>query len=187
MFNDNKNILISNFKLKDNTPQYSVQNWTGETCIRSTGVQYFQIEFDISLNQRDRLDLQQFIIQHKNGKPFDMSIGWFSKYSGSQKTSVLATVAAAVSATNITCGTNSIEIGSYIQFKNHKKIYQVLANNGTQLTIFPSLIKPVQIGEEIIFNNIIGSWLLNVPSDGLQIPSTNLIQMSFQATENIRG
>lgn len=62
--------LISDFIVSDVQPLYSNQANSGRLITRSTGIQYFRIEFTITLKTSDRLLLQQFLAQQSQGNHF---------------------------------------------------------------------------------------------------------------------
>jgi len=184
MFN---NALISGFVLSDNRPQYQTQTWSGETLTRMVGVQYFTLTFKVTVNKKDRAELANFYGQYGSGKPFDMSLGWWGQYNGTQTTTVQATAAAAAGASSVTASRNTLEVGSLIQFNGHKKLYRITANNGYTISIYPGLIRAIQTSEVIKFDNLQGSFVLNPQNSVYELPSTNVMEITINATENIRG
>lgn len=186
-FNMLDNAIISEFVLNDNIPQYLNQTWTGEQITRVVGTQYFSITFKATMNKQFRAEIANFYAQYAQGKPFDMSLGWWGKYTGNQNAGVQATAARTAGATSIAVNSNSLEVGSIIQFNGHKKLYRVIANSGTTMTIFPGLIKNIQLGEVIKYDNLSGSFVLTPQNAVYSFPGTNLIEVTIQATENIRG
>lgn len=181
------NATISEFVLSDNVPLFQQKIWTGEQITRVVGTEYFSISFKVTMNKQYRAQLANFYAQYAQGKPFDMSLGWWGKYVGNQNAGVQATAARAAGATSIAVNSNSLEVGSLIQFNGHKKLYRVIANTGTTMNIFPGLIKNIQLGEVIKYNNLSGSFVLTTQNAQFSFPSTNLIEVTIQATENVRG
>ncbi|EOU9592077.1 hypothetical protein ACOJEA_004777 [Klebsiella aerogenes] len=181
------NALISDYMLTDNVPQYQNQTWAGETITRIVGTQYFSLSFKVTMNKKYRAELSNFYAQYASGKPFDMSLGWWSKYEGTQTAAVQTTAARTAGATSIAVNSNRLEVGSLIQFGGHKKLYRVVANTGTVMTIFPGLIKNIQLGENIKFDNIQGSFILTPNQSAYNLPSTMVMEVTITATENIRG
>ncbi|MEG3135667.1 hypothetical protein SC206_19090 [Rouxiella sp. T17] len=180
------NIKIDTFVLTDNAPLFSNQSWTGELITRSTGVQYYSISFQVNLHTRSRQELQQFIAQYGQGAPFEMSLGWYSTYTGAQTGAIAASKAAGANTYQISVAAgNKIEVGSIIQFTNHKKLYKVIANTGSVLSIFPNLKQPVQVGENIKYNALTGMFKLQMDNNAYATPSENLIQMTFKAIEDV--
>jgi hypothetical protein len=55
------------------------------------------------------------------------------------------------------------------------------------ITIFPGLIKNIQLGEVMKYDNIQGSFILTPQNAAYQMPSTNIMEVTINATENIRG
>ncbi|HCA3847275.1 TPA: hypothetical protein MPJ73_004148 [Enterobacter hormaechei] len=181
------NTLISEFTLTDNIPQFQNQTWTGETITRVVGSQYFTLSFKVTLNKMNRAELANFYALYGQGRPFDMSLGWWSQYSGTQASQVQATAARAAGATSIAVNANTLEVGTVVQFNGHKKLYRIIANTGNVITIFPGLIKNIQLGELVKYDNIQGSFILTPQNAAYQMPSTNIMEVTINATENIRG
>lgn len=181
-----KNVSISDFTLQDQSPQYSNQSWTGALIQRSTGVQWYDYQFTLSFNQKDRLEVLAFLAQYRQGKPFQMSMGHLSQYNGSQSGTVTSKVA--VNRGLYKVQTNlpqTLEVGAMIQFANHKKLYTVVQNTGTELSLFPALQANVQLGETIFYNGLVIEGTL-APDNEYQMPVTNLVQMQFKCHEVVR-
>ncbi len=181
------NALISDFMLSDNIPQYQNQTWSGETITRMVGVQYYSVSFKVTLNRKTRAELANFYALYAQGKPFDMPLGWWGSYVGSHTGAIQATAARSVGATSIAVTQNTLEVGSLVQFNGHKKLYKVVGNNGFTLTIFPGLTRPIQTSEVLNYDNLQGSFILTPQNSTYQYPSTNVMEVTIQATENIRG
>lgn len=141
------NALISEFMLTDNIPQYQNQTWTGETITRVVGSQYFTLSFKVTLNKMNRTELANFYALYGQGRPFDISLGWWSDYNGTQASQVQATAARAAGATSVAVNANTLEVGTVVQFTGHKKLYRIIANTGNVITIFPRLIKTSNLGK----------------------------------------
>jgi hypothetical protein len=41
-------VKVTNFIFKNNEPMYSNTSWTGQRIMRSTGIQYYQIQFTLN-------------------------------------------------------------------------------------------------------------------------------------------
>lgn len=181
------NALISDFILTDNVPQYQNQTWSGEVITRIVGTQYFSLSFKVTLNKQYRAELMNFYALYSNGRPFEMPLGWWSTYNGSQTGNVQITAARSAGSTSLAVNNNNLEVGSIIQIGGTKKLYRVIANSGSTMTIFPALLSNVQAGSNINYDNLQGSFVLTPQNSSYQMPSTNVIEVTIQATENIRG
>jgi len=181
------NALISDFMLTDNIPQYQNQTWSGETITRVVGVQYYSVSFKVTMNKKKRAELSNFYAQYAQGKPFDMPLGWWGSYTGSFSGTIQVTAAAAAGATTIAVTQNTLEVGSLVQFNGHKKLYKVVGNNGFSITLFPGLTRAIQTSEVLNYENLQGSFILTPQNASYQYPSTNVMEVTIQATENIRG
>ncbi|EHK6423934.1 hypothetical protein QYN36_003038 [Salmonella enterica] len=177
------NIKLSDFTLSSKSPQYSNQSWTGAVIQRSTGVQWYTFNFTLNFNQRDRQEVLAFIAEYSQGKLFTIPLGHLSTYKGKQS--------GAVSSKNdvrrgvykfTTASAQQLEVGTMIQFGNHKKIYQIVANTGTEVSIFPALQANVQANETVFYNGLVIEARLDVDND-FQMPVTNLVAITFKCTE----
>ncbi|EEY3971021.1 hypothetical protein EEA49_22770 [Escherichia coli] len=179
-------IKLTDFTLVDKSPQYSNKSWTGQIIQRSTGVQYYEFSFVLNFNKDLYPEVNKFISLYKQGRPFQMSMGHFSKYLGKQ-TGALA-VKSAVSKGVYkfqTTAANKLEVGTMIQFANHKKLYSVIANDGTTVSIFPALQANIQANETVNYNALIIEGTL-LPDNDYQVTSTNIMQIQFKCQEVIR-
>lgn len=181
-----KNIKISDFTLQSKSPQYSNQSWTGQVIQRSTGVQWYTFNFTLNFNQRERIEVQSFIAQYQQGKPFTISLGHMATYNGKQKNPVYVKSPVAKGIYKFTTTASQVlEVGAMIQFGNHKKLYSVVANNGTTISIFPALQANIQANEPVLYNGLVIEAILDVDND-YQMPVTNAVSMKFKCTEVVR-
>lgn len=179
-----QNIKITGFQLASTEPMYSNRAWNGSLITRSTNIQYYTIQFTLNFNQKDRGEVLQFVSQYSQAKPFTMDLGYLSRYTGSQTAAVSATAVAAVGTYQVLTNQNSLEVGTLVQFQNHAKIYRVIANNGTTVSLFPNLRQQVNTGEAMKFNNLQGQFVLDIDNDySMQVQTSMSIQL--KATEYI--
>lgn len=176
-------IKVSNFQIKSTEPLYSNTSWTGQRIIRSTGIQYYVISFQLSFREDERNEVQAFIAQYSQGKPFTISLGHLSKYVGNQVGALTATNLANKGTRVVNC-TNNLAIGELVQFSNHSKIYRVLERNDTSITLFPALQNTVQANEVINYNNIMIEAVLD-PDNDFTMTVANVMNLQLKATENI--
>ncbi|MDH6161144.1 hypothetical protein M2354_000799 [Leclercia adecarboxylata] len=176
------NIKISDFKLQSTEPAYSNKSWTGAQIRRSTGIQYYQISFNLQFNQADRQEVLNFIAQYSQGRPFITDLGYYSQYTGNQFNTVSSTATVNKGGTVIPCNNNVLEVGTLVTFQNSTKIHRIIANTGTSITVFPALRQNVQAGEVIRYQGITGAFIIDVDCD-LNLQSTNIISLQVKATE----
>lgn len=178
--------LISGFTVTDIQPQYKNQANSGRLITRSTGIQYFQVQFQVNVSISDRLQFQQFLAEYSQGKAFAMSLGYYSTYTGIQ-TGTIATIGSSVPGMNkVQLPTaTKLEKGTLIQFSGHKKIYRILDNTSGVLTVFPNLRQPVQKSETVTYKDIQGTFILNMDKNQYEYKSEQVIQTQFTAIEDI--
>jgi len=176
------NIKISDFQLQSIEPSYSNKSWTGAQIRRSTGIQYYQLTFNIQFNQADRQEVLNFIAQYSQGKPFSTDLGYYSQYTGNQFATVSSTATVNKGGSVIPCTSNMLEVGTLVTFQNSTKIHRIIANTGTSITVFPALRQNVQAGEVIRYQGITGTFIIDIDCD-LNLPSKNIMNLSIKATE----
>lgn len=176
------NIKISDFQLQSIEPSYSNKSWTGAQIRRSTGIQYYQLTFNIQFNQADRQEVLNFIAQYSQGKPFSTDLGYYSQYTGNQFSTVSSTATVNKGGSVIPCTSNVLEVGTLVTFQNSTKIHRIIANTGTSITVFPALRQNVQAGEVIRYQGITGTFIIDIDCD-LNLPSKNIMNLSIKATE----
>ena len=177
------NVKITNFQHTSVEPIYSNQTWTGQRIMRSTGIQYYKCSFSLSFNPSAMGEVRSFLAQYAQGQPFTFSLGYAGTYYGIQTGSVTST--ALVNKGNMVIPTNNnLEIGTWVQFSNHNKIYRVRDRTSTSITIFPVLQNTVQASEVIKYNNLMIELVLD-PDNDYTMPVANIINLNLKATENI--
>jgi hypothetical protein len=176
------NIKISDFKLQSTEPAYSNKSWAGTQIRRSTGIQYYQISFNLQFNQADRQEVLNFVGQYSQGKPFAFELGYFSQYTGKHIGTVSSTATVNKGGTVIQCNSNVLEVGTLVTFQNSTKIHRIIANSGTSITVFPALRNNVQAGEIIRYQGISGTFIIDVDCN-LDLQSTNIMSLQVKATE----
>lgn len=178
------NIKINNVTLSSTEPRYSNESWTGAMITRSTGIQYYNIQFGLSFNQKDVAEYHAFVSQYSQGKPFAMALGHLSTYKGSQVGAVSATSPAAKGTYQVSTTANTLEIGTLIQFSNHRKIYRIIGRTGNTIQLFPNLRANVQTNETIRYTSIEGEFVL-LPDNEYQLPISNVMSVQLTARENL--
>lgn len=178
------NIKVTDFTIKSNEPMYSNQALSGQRIVRSTGIQYYQIQFQLNWNIKDLGEVNNFLAQYSQGKSFTMSLGSMGTYRGTQTGSLTASAQANKGASVINTSTNKLAVGELIQFTNHKKIYRIIARTGTSITVFPNLQNVVQSSELIIYDNLMITAQLD-PDNDYSLPVGQLMSIKLKATEVI--
>lgn len=178
------NIKTTGFQLSSTEPMYTNRSWNGALITRSTNIQYYNIQFTLNFNQKDHLEVQQFLAQYSQGRPFTMDLGYLSRYKGIQVAALSTTTTSPAGTYQVNTQPNNLEVGTLIQFANHSKIYRVIANTGTLLSLFPNLRAQVNTGETIKYNNIQGQFVLD-PDNDYQIQVQNVMSIQLKATEAI--
>ena len=178
------NVKVTNFQIKSVEPIYSNQTWTGQRILRSTGIQYNQISFSLNFNPSALNEVNSFLAQYSQGKPFTLGLGIAGVYYGEQSGALNANASAAKGTRIITTNPNQMAIGEMIQFTNHKKLYRIIDRTDTTLTIFPVLQNTVQASETIFYNNLIIEAVLD-PDNDYTMPVGNIMNVNLKATENI--
>lgn len=177
-------IKVSGVTLNSVQPMYEHQLWTGQKLQRATGIQYYEVEFTLTYNIKDRRQVDNFISTYSLGKPFPMDLGHLSKYTGTQTGAVSSTNAVAAGSIQITTNSQLLGVGDMVQFTNHTKIYRIIDRTNTSITVFPALRSSVQAGEIIKYNNIQLTAVLDADNE-YKTPITNVVTLKLKATENL--
>lgn len=179
-----QNIKITNVSLSSTVPQYSQRAWSGVELRRSVGIQYYKLDFTLNFEIKNRGEVLAFIAEYQQGKPFTLSLGHLSLYTGVQTGAVSVSSAAAKGTMIVNVSTNNLEKGTLIQFAGHKKIYQIIDKTSTSITVFPQLRQQVSINESVVYNNLMIEARLDVDQDfGMNISNVTSVQLA--ATENL--
>ncbi|GAB6015554.1 MAG: hypothetical protein Lm2023SU_19120 [Serratia ureilytica] len=176
------NIKINGVTVSSTEPRYSNRSWTGVEVTRSTGIQYYKLEFTLTFKQQSIAEYNSFVAEYSRGKPFTFSLGHMGIYKGSQTGAVSASATAVKGSYQITSTANTLEIGSLIQFTNHSKIYRIIGRAGNVLQLFPNLRENVQTGETIFYNNLQGTFTLDIDNE-YKVPVNNIMSVNLKATE----
>ncbi|ROP61611.1 hypothetical protein EDF81_0082 [Enterobacter sp. BIGb0383] len=177
-------IKVNNFQIKSTEPIYSNQSWTGQRIIRSTGIQYYQIQFQLSFNIKERAEVTKFIAEYSQGKPFQMSLGHLSTYTGTQTGAVTVQTSVNKGSMIIPVSTNTLAVGEWIQFTNHKKIYRIVEQSASSITIFPALNSSVQASEPLFYDNLVIEAVLDTEND-YSMPVETVSVLQLKAMEHI--
>ncbi|TWY28635.1 hypothetical protein [Serratia marcescens] len=176
------NIKINGVSVSSTEPRYSNRSWTGTEVTRSTGIQYYKLEFTLTFKQQSLAEYQAFVAEYSRGKPFTFSLGHMGVYKGSQSGAVSASAQALKGSYQVSSTANTLEIGSLIQFTNHSKIYRIIGRAGNVLQLFPNLRENVQTGETILYNNLQGTFTLDIENE-YKVPVNNIMSVNLKATE----
>ncbi|EPA2040083.1 hypothetical protein ACQ092_000286 [Escherichia coli] len=177
-------IKVTNFQIKSTEPIYSNQTWTGQRIMRSTGIQYYQIQFTLNFNPASLNEVNSFLAQYAQGKPFTMSLGLAGTYYGKHTGAVTATALTKPGNMVVPISTNTLAVGEWVQFSNHNKLYRIVERTSTSITIFPALQNTVQASEALKYNNLMIEAVLD-PDNDYSLPIGNIMNITLKATENI--
>ncbi|WP_312228999.1 hypothetical protein [Pseudescherichia sp.] len=178
------NVKVNNFQYKSVEPVYSNQSWTGQRIMRSSGIQYYQIQFQLNFNVEHIGEVNAFLAEYSQGKPFTLSMGHISTYRGGMVGALTSQGSSSKGTKLITTNSNAMAVGELIQFSNHKKIYRIVDRTDTSLTIFPALQNTVQPYELITYNNLMIEAVLD-PDNDYSMTVGKLMSITLKATENI--
>jgi len=178
------NVKVTNFQIKSTEPIYSNQTWSGQRLLRSTGIQYYQIQFTLNFNPTSFSEVNNFLAQYAQGKPFTLSLGIAGTYYGTQTGALTSTALINKGSMLIPTSTNTLAVGEWVQFSNHNKLYRIAERTNSSITIFPALQNTVQASEVIKYNNLIIEAVLD-PDNDYTMPISNIMNITLKATENI--
>ncbi|HAV1973403.1 TPA: hypothetical protein JG946_003763 [Enterobacter hormaechei subsp. steigerwaltii] len=178
------NIKITDVSLSSTVPQYSQRSWTGTELRRSVGIQYYTLKFTLNAEIANRQEIQAFIAEYQQGKPFTLSLGHMATYNGTQTGAITVSTATSKGSLIVPVSTNTLRVGDLIQFTNHKKLYQVMEKTSTGITVFPQLRQNVQANEAVVYNNLVIEARLDVDQT-FDMGVSMVTSVQFNATENL--
>lgn len=183
----NTNVKLTDVKLTSNAPFFGNRAVSGKYQRRYTGIQYYSLDFSANYMSNDTSIVQNFIAKHMYGRPFEFNISYAGQYTGTARGSVKSTQTLQPGARQVVVNgfTGTLEAGTIIQFENHKKLYTVTEDvvSGKPMKLFPALIKNVQNGETVKYQNPRGEFILT--NDSIPYDLKSISKISFTATENI--
>lgn len=184
---DNKEVLITDVKVKSNAPYFSNRSASGKYQKRYLGVQFFELTFNVQYQAEKINEIKRFVAMYQHGRAFEFPMSYATEYNGSVQGVVSSVSNVLPGGRIIKLGvfTGTLEAGTIIQFQNHKKLYTVQEDvrSGGDLKVFPALMGTVQAGEQITYRSPKGNFVLTNESYDFDIKS--LSQISFKATEKI--
>lgn len=182
-----EDVKITDVKLSSNAPYFSNRSVSGRYQKRYLGVQFFELELTLNYMEKDTSKVKRFLALHQQSQPFEFDLSYYARYEGSVQGLLQTGQAAAPGSRLIKLGVfnGTLEAGTTIQFQNHSKLYTVTEDvkTGGTLKIFPSLRGQVQLGEQILYKNPKGKFILT--NEKLDFDIKNISTMKIKATEVI--
>ena len=122
-----KNIKITDFTLKSKQPFFKAQSISGKFQRRFTGIHFYEAEFTANFMAQDINEVKEFVARHLFGRPFNVPLSYFSKYTGDVRQMVTAAAGTARGGRKVRISnfTGTLKAGTIVQFENHKKIYTI--------------------------------------------------------------
>lgn len=182
-----KNIKISDFVLKSKQPFFSAQSISGKFQRRFTGIQFFEGEFTANYMAEHINEVKEFIAKHIFGRPFNIPLSYYTKYTGDVKDMVTVSVNSSKGGRKVTLSNfaGTLKAGTVIQFENHKKLYTItedVKGNG-EMKLFPNLRQNVLAGEVVKYQNPEGEFVLK--TDDINFSIAQIGKMKFEFVENV--
>ncbi|MDA3133461.1 hypothetical protein [Atlantibacter subterraneus] len=184
IFNHSK--LKIGASVKSVAPFFQNKNANGSVTRRFPGIQYYQLDMDVSFQAEDQYLFEQWLAEYRYGKPFTFSLSRSvnMKYRGKQTTAI-STTTAPTAGGRVVGMSAELEPGTKFNFQNHPKVYEIVNYDratGTA-TIFPNLRQQVQAGEIIRYQN--PALTLMLTTGTVDIPLTQIVQLKLETTEAI--
>jgi len=182
--------IFNNSKIKVGAAVKSVapfihnKNANGSVTRRFPGIQYYQMDLDISFQAEDQNLFDQWLAEYRYGKPFTfpLSRSVNMKYRGKQTTAITTTTASTAGG-RVVGMSAQLEPGTKFTFQNHLKVYEIVSYDSTAktATIFPNLRQQVQAGEFVRYQNPVLTLMLTTGT--IDIPLSQIVKLSLDATE----
>ncbi|MDF2784219.1 MAG: hypothetical protein K0S95_754 [Pantoea eucrina] len=177
-------VKITNFQLKSTQPLYSNTSWTGQRIMRSTGIQFYELQFQLNFTKQAWPEVQNFLAKYSQGGAFTIPMGFLGTYYGEQSGSLTSTSVVPAGSRVVTTNTNKMAVGENVRFNNHSKIYQITDRTDNSITVLPALQRQVQASEIIQYNNLDITATLD-PDNDYSVVSGNLMSITLKAREVI--
>jgi hypothetical protein len=179
------NIGFSQVDPLSNSPGYINQSQSLKTIAVSNGAQRW--EWSLTTGDLKEADFRRVwaFLNSLSGKSktFDIKVPLFSKPLG-------VVTGLVQSFTNHNLGDDTInftnytaEIGDFVRFSGHIKLYQVVDVAGSSVTIFPPLLKSVGASEVVNVSDVLLTARLNSKLSKLKVQSYKTVKIKFNIIE----
>ncbi|WP_337015299.1 hypothetical protein [Leclercia sp. AS011] len=172
--------------IKDVAPFFNNRYVSGNITRRSTGVQYFELDANVSFEAEKHYLFDQWMAVYRFGKPFTFPLSKTINYQyRGNKTALCQVSIAAIAGQRGVKATVDLEPGTRFTFANHAKVYTVEAwdaSTGT-LNIFPNLRTAVPSGTIINYRNPVMSLI--VTNGTIESQLDQIVTMKVTASEAI--
>ena len=154
--------LIDNIEVISNIPTVASESQSLITYVRLRNAQRWDINLDCRTKPWDTKKAFAFQNSLKAGSVVnEFTLPVFGESAASDTT---ALTAEAIGATTIeVSNVTDVEIGDYVGFAGHTKVYLITDINVNELTFFPNLTSAVAISEGVTFNPEFTVRLSNIP------------------------
>lgn len=173
-------INYTDIKLTSQQPVFnSGTTWSGNVLTRPTGIQWFEAKVDYVITNPQE-DMPAFMANFTlwQTQASSWGLGFLQK-----PLSVSVTTAAAFNAgTTVISASNAsaLNVGQFIQFNNHNKLYQVTAKSASNFTVFPSLRKYIPNGTALVITPRIKGIIMD---DKITFDHGLVVKASFNVRE----
>ncbi len=140
-------------RVKSNTPAISTESRSLITRTRRLPGQRWEMDLTGFTLPQDNNEFSAFLFGLQGPTAtFDYSLIGFGKSSASNKT---VSIAGSIGDSIISMSdSTNVNVGEFLSFASHTKVYQVHAVNGSNVTIFPNLQRDVTLGEVVNFSDV---------------------------------
>lgn len=179
-------IGFSQVEPMSNSPAYINQSQSLNTIAVSTGAQRWEWSLTTGVLTEPEFRRVWAFLNALSGKArtFDIALPLFSKPLGVITGQVQAMTSHAIGEDVINVTNYIAEIGDFVRFAGHNKLYQVSYVAGNSATIFPPLIKAVGVSEVVQVSDVLLTARLNSQISKLKVPSKNkLAKVKFKIIE----
>jgi hypothetical protein len=179
-------IGFSQVDITSNAPAYVSQSNSLKTIATSTGAQRWELSLTTG-------DLKETEFRHAwaflnslsgKAKTFDIVLPLFSKPLGIVTGLVQSLVGHNIGDDTINFANYTAEIGDFIRFAGHSKLYQLVGVAGSSGTIYPPLFNAVSESEIVYVSDLFFTARLNSQVSKLKVKSNNKItKLKFKIIE----
>jgi len=178
-------IGFSACEISSTSKSYLTESNSMQTIATGNGAHRWEFSLTtISMKERDFRRASAFF-NSLGGKitKFDVTLPMISKPLGLVTGQVTALASYSIGDNSISLNNYVPEIGDFMRFVGHSKVYQITDTAGSSCTVFPSLIKAVANNEVIKVNDVYFTVRMDSDVSKLSITTKKITKFKFKCIE----
>ncbi len=181
------NIGFSQIEITSNSPAYINESQSLKTIAVSTGAQRWELSLTTGNLKEGDFRRAWAFLNGLGGKAntFNIAMPLLSKPIGAVTGLVQTFTSHSGGDQEINFTNYFAEIGDFVRFTGHSKLYQIINIAGSSATIYPPLINDVTASETVNVNDALITVRLNSNLSKLKVPSQKIAKLKFKLIEAI--